>query len=240
MKKTCRKLLLAHRGYTKKFQENTLESIQEAINNKYTDGLEFDVMPTLDDIPVCFHDENMTRLIGINKRIDQITYHELSKLKIKNKIGNNIEYSQNPKIPKFSEALNILKDTKKVINLELKYDKVSTKFVNNVVNLISEYKMEDKIIISSFNPDLLKLIDSEKFILANINDYDICENDISKMNLDYSRVVLDKRSSTDLIKELKKRNKIIGIYTINSYNDNLKDNFDDFNVDYLIFDQLFD
>jgi len=32
--------------------------------------------------------------------------------------------------------------------------------------------------------------------------------------------------------------KIIGIYTLNSYDDNIIDNFDDFDVDYLIFDKL--
>ena len=43
--------LIAHRGYTKNFQENTIEAFQDAINNKNIYGVELDVMQTYDKIP---------------------------------------------------------------------------------------------------------------------------------------------------------------------------------------------
>jgi hypothetical protein len=58
------------------------------------------------------------------------------------------------------------------------------------------------------------------------------------MNLEYPIVVLDKRTSKDILNKLKNMGKIIGIYTLNSYDDNIIDNFDDYDVDYLIFDKL--
>ena len=72
-----------------------------------------------------------------------------------------------------------------------------------------------------------------------LNDYDLCKNDINKMNLNYPIVILDKRTDKKTFQKLKKMNKTIGIYTINSYNDNLKDDLRFYSeVDYFIFDKL--
>jgi hypothetical protein len=98
--------------------------------------------------------------------------------------------------------------------------------------------MENNVIITSYNHKLLEYIDKEQFKIGSINDYDICKNDINKMNLQYPIIILDKRTDKDIFKKLKEMNKIIGIHTLNSYNDNLLDNFNNFDVDYLIFDRL--
>ena len=62
-------LILAHRGLVTEYQENTLWAIQAAIDNPYCNGTEFDVFLTKDYKVVLFHDENLKRLIGIDKII---------------------------------------------------------------------------------------------------------------------------------------------------------------------------
>lgn len=239
MIKFSKKLFLAHRGYTQKFQENTIEAFQDAILNKDIDGVEFDVMQTLDGVPICFHDDNMKRLTGIDEDIKSISYDYLSELRIKKNIGNGIIYNTNPKIPRLDETLDLFRNTDKILNLELKIDYLSEEFVKNILNLISERKMEEHTIITSFNHQLLELIDLNKFNVGSINNYDICDNDINKMSLEYPFIILDKRTNKNVIKELQKKNKIVGIYTINSYDDSEFYNFDNYFFDFIIFDQLF-
>ena len=52
-------LVLAHRGLVTEYQENTLLSIQAAIDSPFCNGTEFDVFLTKDNKVVLFHDENL-------------------------------------------------------------------------------------------------------------------------------------------------------------------------------------
>ncbi len=69
-------IVIAHRGYAKRFPENTLVSIEEALKAGAR-HVEFDVQLTSDGIPVVLHDANLKRTTGTNKRIMRM---ELTKL----------------------------------------------------------------------------------------------------------------------------------------------------------------
>ena len=60
--------LMAHRGDTALYPENTLESIQAAGEAGIT-IIEFDVQLTRDRVPVILHDDNLQRTAGINQSI---------------------------------------------------------------------------------------------------------------------------------------------------------------------------
>lgn len=226
--------LLAHRGFTKKFQENTFESFFESLQDMRIDGVELDVCQTSDGELVCFHDINLERLTGLDKNINQVTFAELKKLKIKKYKHHKFEN----KICSFTKMLNLFISTNKILNIELKIEEDDSQFVKNVLNEISIRNMENNVIITSFNHKLLNYINKQKFKIGSLNDFNICQNNINQMNLEYPIVVLDKRTSKDILNKLKNMGKIIGIYTLNSYDDNIIDNFDDYDVDYLIFDKL--
>lgn len=51
---------IAHRGYSSKFLENSLEAIREAILVE-SDGIEFDIRFTKDAIPVLMHDQTLRK-----------------------------------------------------------------------------------------------------------------------------------------------------------------------------------
>ncbi len=44
------------------------------------DGLEFDVRPARDGVAVCYHDDTLTRVHGIDRRVDDLTADELDAL----------------------------------------------------------------------------------------------------------------------------------------------------------------
>lgn len=73
-------LLIAHRGAMAEAPENSREAFDLAFS-RGTDGIEFDVQLTADEVPVVFHDDTMDRTAGIKKgRICQYTLSELRQL----------------------------------------------------------------------------------------------------------------------------------------------------------------
>jgi glycerophosphoryl diester phosphodiesterase len=70
-------LRLAHRGDWRRSPENSLAAFQAALAVPGCDGLEFDVRISRDDTAVCYHDDTMKRLHGIDRRVADLTADEL-------------------------------------------------------------------------------------------------------------------------------------------------------------------
>ena len=92
-------LLIAHRGVHNNIDipENTLQAFKNAIKNNI--NIELDVRLTKDNILVVFHDDNLKRMTGINKNMDNITYDGLKDVKLLNTSDT---------IPTFNKALKVL------------------------------------------------------------------------------------------------------------------------------------
>lgn len=133
---------IAHRGlHNDKIIENTIPAFKEAINKNYP--IELDVHLLKDNEIVVFHDNNLKRLLNINKDIKDYTYKELSKLKINNKYH----------IPTLREVLDLV-DGKVPIIIELKYDNKVGLLEKELVKLLDNYK--GKFSVQSFNPFIVR------------------------------------------------------------------------------------
>jgi glycerophosphoryl diester phosphodiesterase len=75
-----RALRLAHRGDWRRAPENTLPAFVAALAIPGCDGLEFDVRAARGGVAVCYHDETLTRVHGIDRRVDEMTVDELEAL----------------------------------------------------------------------------------------------------------------------------------------------------------------
>lgn len=64
--------LIAHRGYSKQYPENTLIALETALSSGAT-YIEFDVQLCKDGVPVVIHDSNLSRTAGVDKSIFDIT-----------------------------------------------------------------------------------------------------------------------------------------------------------------------
>lgn len=69
-------ILIAHRGYAKRYPENTLIAIQAALEAG-VNYVEFDVQFTKDSVPVVLHDVSLKRTTGTNKRIFTLNHNQL-------------------------------------------------------------------------------------------------------------------------------------------------------------------
>lgn len=68
--------LIGHRGYPRRFPENTLAGLEGAIAAG-AHWVEVDVQLTRDLVPVLFHDENIRRVCGMEGTISHYTFEEL-------------------------------------------------------------------------------------------------------------------------------------------------------------------
>jgi glycerophosphoryl diester phosphodiesterase len=73
-------LRLAHRGDWRRAPENSLAAFQAALAVPGCDGLEFDVRLSRDDVAVCCHDDTLTRVQGLDRRVADLTADELETL----------------------------------------------------------------------------------------------------------------------------------------------------------------
>jgi len=138
-------LVIGHRGAMGHETENTLASIQKAIDLG-ADMIEIDVFKIKSGETVVFHDEEVERLTDSIGNIQDYNFEDLQKLTL---IGNH-------KIPTLQDVLNLI-DKKVQLNIELKGANTADR-VNFIINYYVKEKgwPMDKFIISSFRWDELK------------------------------------------------------------------------------------
>lgn len=206
--------IFAHRGYSGKYPENTMIAFKKALEYG-VDGIELDVQLTKDGEVVIIHDETIDRTTTGKGFVVDYTYEELEKFDASFKfkdLGFN-------KIPTLREYFQLVKDYDIVTNVELKtgineYLGIEEK----VWELIKEYNLEEKVIISSFNhfsvmrmkkiaPQLKYGFLSEDWII-NAGKY-THSHGVQCYHPRFNNLV------PDVIKELKKYNLEINTWTVN-------------------------
>jgi len=140
-----RPLVFGHRGSPTYITENTLSSFEKAIVQG-VDGLELDVRLTKDKQIVIFHDSGLQRLVGINKKIKNLTYSELQEIKLE----------QDQTIPLLDDFVPLLEKIK-AVNIEIKSDGIlrGHGIINPLIKFLDKYNINDKCILSSLNPLIL-------------------------------------------------------------------------------------
>lgn len=141
---------LAHRGFSGKYPENTLLAFKMACETPGCNGIELDVQLTKDGEAVVIHDETIDRTCTNGTGfVKDYTYEELRKLDVSYKYAGKVEPQH---IPTLREYFELVKDYDIVTNIELKTSVFEYPGIEQKVwDLIQEFDIKDKIIISSFN-----------------------------------------------------------------------------------------
>lgn len=139
---------IAHRGFKGKYPENTLLSFKKAIEVG-ADGIEFDVQFTKDNKVVIIHDETLDRTTDGKGYVKDFTLNQLKKLNASKCFEEEFGFNE---IPTLSEYFEMVKDLDIITNVELKNSIIAYDGMEeSVCSLISKYKLENKVIVSSFN-----------------------------------------------------------------------------------------
>ena len=136
----------AHRGlYDNEhgIPENSMAAFRRAVDKGY--GIELDVHLTADNQLVVFHDDTLTRMCGMNKKISSFLYSDLMQLRLLGTAEG---------IPLFKDVLELI-DGKVPLIIELKVDGSNQNLLCPLVwQLLSRYKGD--YCIESFHPFVLQ------------------------------------------------------------------------------------
>ena len=141
--------IIAHRGFSGIYPENTMLALKKAIEIG-ADGIELDVHLSKDGQAMIIHDEALKRTTGLDGVISDYTRAELEKISAGK--TKNDEFGFTP-IPSLEEYLAFMAEHKdKFTNIELKtapvyYPEIEEK----TLELVRKFDLEKNIIYSSFN-----------------------------------------------------------------------------------------
>ncbi len=128
-------LLLAHRGDWSDAPENSLGAFVAAAGRRGVDGVEFDVRAAADGTPVVIHDDDLVRVQGADRRVDELTPWQLRALGV----------------PDLETVLNTLAEPH-FLDVELKEDVGA-----QVVPLLARARGDPprRAVVSSFLPEVI-------------------------------------------------------------------------------------
>lgn len=145
--------IYAHRGLfdNKKIVENTISAFKKALLDNL--NIELDIRVTKDNKIIVFHDNNIKRLTGIDRLVKEMTYNELSNVKLLNTTD---------KIPLLEDVLKLV-NGRVTLLIELKEN-----FSNNALKELNKLLLDynGKVLLQSFNPVIIR-----KMALTSLKRY---------------------------------------------------------------------
>ena len=163
--------IIAHRGFSDKYPENTLIAFKKAIELGVY-GIEADIRLSSDNKAIIFHDDNLKRITGIDKKPESLSLFELKKL----------DAGQGENIPSLDELIT-LTNAKAVLILEIKYNFATYK---NLCEVIEKEIMDklDWIEISCFEDKVLEYMHG---INNQIKLHKLIDSDTTLIDKDFAK-----------------------------------------------------
>ncbi|MBJ34763.1 MAG: glycerophosphodiester phosphodiesterase [Flavobacteriaceae bacterium] len=203
-------IVIGHRGAMGHALENTIESINKAIDFE-VDGIEIDIFKTRTGELVVYHDPVLSRLTNSDAYIEEISLDSIE----------NISLIDGSSIPTLNQVIDIIPD-EIFLNIELKG--MNTAYPTN--ELILKYSKQknwniDRFVISSFRWDELEkfrsinkeikiaiLVDS----VFKIDSSLILSREINAYAINPNNSFLSK----EIVQKLKSKNLLVFPYTVNN------------------------
>ena len=123
-----------HRGGAEETIENTLDAFKYSADLGFV-YMETDVQATSDGEIVVFHDSDLKRMAGVNKKIEDLSFQEVKQIKLMGKTN----------IPSLNEVLYNFKDLR--FNVDIKTELA----VEQTVKIVSSHKAFDRVCLASFS-----------------------------------------------------------------------------------------
>ena len=136
---------VAHRGLhniEKGIPENSFKAYSAAIESGYP--IEMDIQLTSDNVLVCFHDDSLKRMTGVDSLIREKSYAELCEMRLA---------GTDEKIPLFDDFLAFVNGRTPIV-IELKSQKTKGVIADEVIKRLDKY--EGEFVVQSFDPFIMK------------------------------------------------------------------------------------
>ena len=136
--------ITAHRGAAMWAPENTLASVQRAIDDG-TDWVEIDVQETADGRVVVVHDSDFMKLAGVDLRVWEATYDDLRGIDIGSSFAPEFA---DQRVPALEDVLALCRD-RAGLNIELKYYGHDQQLEQRVIDIVEAMEMESQVVVMS-------------------------------------------------------------------------------------------
>jgi glycerophosphoryl diester phosphodiesterase len=144
-----RPMVIAHRGFSGRYPENTLKAFEEALKLPI-DAVELDVRRTKDGVLVVIHDETVDRTTNGKGKVRDLTWSEIQKLDAGSWKGKEFA---GERIPRLEEALQLI-NARVVVFLEIKEPDTAPQ----VVEALRQLDALSWVKIGSFHPQAISLV----------------------------------------------------------------------------------
>ena len=138
--------MVAHRGVSGLERENTCAAFVAAGNRSYF-GVETDIHRTADGQYIVFHDDNLVRLLGDERVVEETTFDDLRALRLTDLDGNA---RGDLLLPTLEEYVHICKKYDKDCVLEIK-NHFEPEDIDNVIAIIREIGWLERTVFISFD-----------------------------------------------------------------------------------------
>ena len=197
---------IAHRGYVAKGVENSIEALEGAAEVG-ADYVEFDIILTKDNKFVVMHDFNLKRLVGLNKRVQDMNFDEVVGLTIK-------QGDYTSKIPSLEEFVNKAKELNMKLVIELKpHGAEPNNYVDIFIEEIKRLKLENYKFMS-LNSKVIEELETKAPTLETGYVIPLQFGNFHHSNVDFF-VIEDFSYRDRLVEQAKKENKQVFVWTIN-------------------------
>ena len=147
-------LVFGHRGMSEFYPENTMISFSHCASNPKIDAVELDVHVCRSGEVVVAHDFSLKRTAGLDIEIEDLTFDEIKGIDVGSFKGSQFS---DARIPLLSELFSSFGDRFIYdVELKVKAGRINTELSRKVVDIIKQYSLEDRVLVSSFNPVALR------------------------------------------------------------------------------------
>lgn len=145
--------IIAHRGFSGEYTENSLTAFRKASEKKEFYGIETDVHVTSDGVLICNHDEEVHFKDGTDLVIAENTLETLQSKYIKS------EFDENERVALFEDYLAVCAESGKRAIIEIKAP-LTVDQIQKILVAVDNSVGRDNITIISFHFDQLEIVKS--------------------------------------------------------------------------------
>ena len=227
LEKIKRPWVVAHRGYSARYPENTASAFEAAIGAG-ADMIELDVCLTKDRIPVVIHDQTLERTTDGHGLVSEFTLSELKKLDAGSWFSPEFKGES---IPTLEEILLQIRG-KISVNIEIKpenYESIdpADAIEKQIYIMVEQFGMNESVLISSFEhcyfPRIkfrhIKINNKNTLRIAPLQEKEFSEKNVLKLCKDTEAYSFhpNERFLTPSLIEILNKNRFRTIpYTINN------------------------
>ena len=213
--------IIAHRGGTTQYPENSLAAIANAINLG-VDAIEIDIRLCKDSTIVVCHDDNIDRVTNGSGKIKDMTYEEILafSLKFEGTLTDQV-------IPTLDDVLQLV-DMKVELYIEIKDGSNTIDLV--LFKLLDKYDCFNAVSIISFDYHTLVRISEKnekvrlKYLLYNVDDPSALPR--LSNNLMDGMILDNQMMNKDIVDKIKAINKTIEVYTVDDISSMSENQYD--------------